>query len=124
MSVLFWTILGFIGGVIVSQNSAGMNHPELAAVFLCMIASCGLMWTLGYRGKSVAVASAVATATANANANARAAASSAVNLYMMSQNHDGMPMEYVGQIADIAVQEVEQSRSSVHSVTSLDKDMA
>lgn len=107
MSVLLWTVLGFIGGVMVSQNAEPMSNPEKASVVLGIIAAAGFTWILGYRGKALAVASAVATATATANANAessaRAAASSAINLYLGAQA--GVTAMDTASIIDQSVQE-------------------
>lgn len=82
---IIWIIVGFIGGVIISKNSADMNTPSTAAAIVAMIAGCAVAWTAAYHGKRQAVHSAVATAVATATAQARseaaAAAQSIVNLY-------------------------------------------
>lgn len=110
MKCMFWTVLGFIGGVIVAQNSGGMNTPSVAAVFLTMIVSCGFMFTLGFRGKSIAVATAVATANATAEANAQAIATNAVNLYMGHQN--GVTPELIKSFTTQTIDEEHQNELS------------
>lgn len=128
MLYLFWIILGFMGGVIVSRNAVTMSHPELAAVFFTMIVSCGIMWWAGYRGKSTAVATAVATAVsiakAEANANAKAVASSAINLYLGQQA--GMSPDAIQSIIDASsVEMIENSRQShLTHATNTEKEMA
>lgn len=127
MGNLLWIILGFCGGAIVSQNSKEMADPEKTAIFLCMVVGCGIVWTMGYRGKSVAIATAVATAVAQANAqaeaSARAAASSAINLYLGAQAA-GIAPEHVGSIIDHSVQEIASQRVSSDTVMSQEKETA
>lgn len=117
MAMLFWTVLGFCGGAIVSQNSRQMTDPQISAIFLAVIAAAGITFWIGYRGKSQAVATAIATATAiakaEANANARAAASSAINLYLGQQN--GVTPEIFGSIVDQSVEEINEYHPSVLS---------
>lgn len=126
MLYLFWIILGFFGGVIVSKNTAQMTSPQITTVFLVLIVACGIMWWAGYRGKSTAVATAVATAIsvakAEANANAKAVANSAINFYLGQQA--GITPEIIGQIVDHSTQEIRNSEKieNLHSTMTVEKE--
>lgn len=108
MSRLFWTILGFFGGVVIAQNADNMSSPAKSAILFAVVAACGLTFFCGYRGKTEAVATAVAQATATANANADAKAqsiaNSAINLYLGTQA--GISPEMISSITDRAVESI------------------
>lgn len=117
--------LGFIGGIIVGRNAESMDAPEFGAVVLCLIIACGIMWTMGYSGKSSAVATAVAnaTATANANADARAqsVANSAINLYLGQQA--GFTPEMIGSIVDRSITDNKQKeKAAIENISSIDSE--
>ena len=124
MGSLFLVIIGFFGGIIMTRNSEPMNSPQTAGVFLCMIVGCGLMWYMGYRGKSSAVATAIATATATAkaeaNAQARSVASSAINLYLGQQA--GVSPEILDSIVDHSVHEIDNHQSVIDHEQHIDSD--
>ena len=115
MSFLFWVVLGFMGGTILSKNTQQMSQPTQWAALFAMFVGCGIMFWVGYKGKSTAVATAVATATAianaNANANAKSVASSAINLYLGQQA--GVTSEIIESIVDHSAQQIANSRHTV-----------
>lgn len=123
MAYLFLVLIGFFGGVIVSRNAQPMSAPASSAVFFMLFVSCGIMWYLGYRGKSSAVANATATATATAtakaNAQARSVASSAINLYLGQQA--GVSTEIFDSIVDHSVQEVSNNQIVIDHETETEK---
>jgi ApbE superfamily uncharacterized protein (UPF0280 family) len=91
VSRLVWLLAGLLGGLVVGRNAEPMIDPAGAAVVLALLVGCGLCWTAGYRGKSVAVATAVAqaqaVAAADAEANAAAIANAAVHLHLEQLGH-------------------------------------
>lgn len=124
MAMMFWTILGFVGGIIMSQNSRTMSHTETLSIFFAMFVGCGIMWFMGYRGKSSAVATAVATAVSiansQANAHARSVASSAINLYLGQQA--GVSPELLGAIVEQSVEEIKENAIDASIVNHTDSE--
>lgn len=91
---LLYTVLGFMGGVVISRNAQPMSGASQGAIVLGMIVGGFVLWRAGYKGKSEAVAVAVATAVASANAaaeaHAQAVATQAVQIVVQGLDHRGI----------------------------------
>jgi hypothetical protein len=84
---LLYLLAGLVGGVVVGRNAGPIDSPAQGAVWLALLAGCGLCWVAAYRGKAAAVATAVAVAKAEATATATAAALAQVQVNIGA--HDG-----------------------------------